>query len=118
VFLGIAGEDKAKAAGKPKKEAAKKETAAQKKAREAKEAKAAASTSSNGDEDASSDPLAGIEISDDLRAKLVEMAQGADDAEAFQAAAYEDDEVLEQDELLTAFSDDDLLEGIWESLKA
>jgi hypothetical protein len=119
-FLGVAGEDKAAEKGKAKKEpGAKAETAAQKKAREAREAKAAAAeaeeqVSANG----STDPFEGIDIDDDLRNRLVEIAAEADDPEAFQAAAYEVDDLLENDEALAVVADDELVGAAYESLRA
>lgn len=118
-FLGLAGEDKA--ADKAKVDKPKAETAAQKKAREKKEAKAAeaeASTASNGDGNASSDPFEGIEVSDSLRAELVSLAGGADDAEAFQAVALDNDELMENSDALDVIVDDERLAAVYEALRA
>jgi hypothetical protein len=116
-FLGVAGEDKAKAKG-----SAKKETAAQKKARETREKKAAAkaeaSTSSNGDAGADTDPFAGLEVDPALRTQLAELATGSDDHDAFMNAAFDLDEVMEGgDELMTLIAEDGD-EGLYARLSA
>lgn len=119
-FLGVAGEDKAKSAGKKPaaKKAAPKETAKEK-AERLKAEKAEAAASSNGDSEAATDPFADLEVSDELRAQLVAMATSADDAAGFQAAVYEDDAVLEQANeagVLDLIVDDEQLPGVYEAL--
>lgn len=124
-FLGVAGEDKAKAAGKAPKPKAEKSAAAKETAKEkaerVKAEKSAAAASSNGDSEASGDPFADLEIPDELRAQLVEMATGADDAAGFQAAVYEDDGVLEaanESGALDLIVDDEQVVGVYEALTA
>lgn len=114
-FLGVAGEDKA--GSKAKAPAKKGQTAAQKKAAEVKAAKAAekeeAEVASNGH----SDPFEGVEVSDDLRVLLAELANAADDAEAFQAACFEADDVVEASDVLDIIVDEEQLEGVYEALR-
>lgn len=109
-YLGVAGDDPVAAKAKP----AKAQTAAQKKAAEAKAKKAAAA--SNGDSNSSSDPLADIEMEDSLRATLVEIAGAADDAESFQGAALDDNDVIENADLLDLIVDDEAVQGVYEAL--
>ncbi len=121
-FLGVAGEDKAAAKGKVSKPAAaKKETAKEKAARIKAEKAEAASSSSNGDSNSSSDPFEGLEVSDDLRNQLVELAGGHDSAADFQAAVYDDDDLLSATSdsgVLDVLVDDDQIEGVYEALRA